>query len=226
MFKKLNLIILIFIIFATKSFANFDVKAKTAIIQDYHSGEILFEKEADLSIYPASMTKIMTSIIAFDLIKAGDLSLDDKFLISEKAWRLSTAGFSSMFVMVGDEVSVEDLLMGIIVASGNDACIALAEGIAGTEEEFAIMIANSSSVPAIPSASAIQASLPDATIIPIKRSSTETSSPTITNIEENPAVDNLHAFSEIKNLSSKLKSPALIKSKAIIEVIILVIDAG
>lgn len=140
MFKKLNLIILIFFLFASKSFANFDVKAKTAIIQDYHSGEILFEKEADLSIYPASMTKIMTSIIAFDLIKSGDLSMDEKFIISEKAWRLSTAGYSSMFIMVGDEVSVENLLKGIIIASGNDACIALAEGIAGTEEEFAILM--------------------------------------------------------------------------------------
>ena len=140
MFKKSNLIILIFILFASKSFANFDVKAKTAIIQDYHSGEILFEKEADLSIYPASMTKIMTSIIAFDLIKSGDLSMDEKFIISEKAWRLSTSGYSSMFIMVGDEVSVENLLKGIIIASGNDACIALAEGIAGTEEEFAILM--------------------------------------------------------------------------------------
>lgn len=140
MFKKLNLIILIFILFASKSFANFDVKAKTAIIQDYHSGEILFEKEADLSIYPASMTKIMTAIIAFDLIKSGDLSMDEKFIISEKAWRLSTSGYSSMFIMVGDEVSVENLLKGIIIASGNDACIALAEGIAGTEEEFAILM--------------------------------------------------------------------------------------
>ena len=140
MFKKLNLIILIFTLFASKSFANFDVKAKTAIIQDYHSGEILFEKEADLSIYPASMTKIMTSIIAFDLIKSGDLSMDEKFIISEKAWRLSTSGYSSMFIMVGDEVSVENLLKGIIIASGNDACIALAEGIAGTEEEFAILM--------------------------------------------------------------------------------------
>ena len=140
MFKKLNLIILIFILFAFKSYANFDVKAKTAIIQDYHSGEILFEKEADLSIYPASMTKIMTSIIAFDLIKSGDLSLDEKFIISERAWRLSTSGYSSMFIMVGDEVSVENLLKGIIIASGNDACVALAEGIAGTEEEFAILM--------------------------------------------------------------------------------------
>ena len=140
MYRKLYLIILILLFFVNKSFANFDVKAKTAIIQDYHSGEILFEKEADLSIYPASMTKIMTSIIAFDLIKSGDLNMDEKFIISERAWRLSTSGYSSMFIMVGDEVSVENLLKGIIIASGNDACVALAEGIAGTEEEFAILM--------------------------------------------------------------------------------------
>ena len=73
-------------------------------------------------------------------MEKGDLKLDDKFIISEKAWRLSAAGYSSMFIMVGDEVSVESLLKGIIVASGNDACVALAEGIAGTEEEFAIMM--------------------------------------------------------------------------------------
>ena len=128
------------IFFIVGSNANIEIKARTAILQDYLSGEILYEKEPDRSIYPASMTKIMTSIIAFDLIKSGDLNLDEKIIISEKAWRLSTAGYSSMFVMVGDEVSVEDLLKGIIVASGNDACIALAEGIAGTEEEFAIMM--------------------------------------------------------------------------------------
>ena len=120
--------------------AAFDIKASTVILQDYLSGEILFEKDADKSIYPASMTKIMTTIIAFELIEKGDLSLDDKFIVSEKAWRLSTSGYSSMFIMVGDEVSVEDLLRGIIVASGNDACVALAEGIAGSEEEFAILM--------------------------------------------------------------------------------------
>ncbi len=120
--------------------AVFDIDAKTVILQDYLSGEILYEKEPDLSIYPASMTKIMTSIIAFDLLKRGDLTLDEKFLISENAWRLSQSGYSSMFIMVGDEVSVENLLRGIIVASGNDACVALAEGIAGTEEEFAVMM--------------------------------------------------------------------------------------
>ena len=128
------------LICAQFSHANIDIKARTAILQDFLSGEILYEKDPDRSIYPASMTKIMTSIIAFDLIKSGDLDLDEKFIISEKAWRLSTSGYSSMFVMVGDEVSVKDLLKGIIVASGNDACIALAEGIAGSEEEFAIMM--------------------------------------------------------------------------------------
>ena len=140
MYKKLLFFLLINLLTFTTSFANIDVRARTAILQDFLSGEILYEKEPDISIYPASMTKIMTSIIAFDLIKSGDLSLDDKFIVSEKAWRLSTAGYSSMFIMVGDEVSVEDLLHGIIVASGNDACIALAEGIAGTEEEFAILM--------------------------------------------------------------------------------------
>tara|TARA_B100000965_G_C19526098_1_gene728900 strand:- start:355 stop:1332 length:978 start_codon:yes stop_codon:yes gene_type:complete len=82
----------------------------------------------------------MTSIIAFDLIKKGQLSLDEKFIVSENAWRLANAGYSSMFIMVGDEVSVENLLKGIIIASGNDACVTLAEGIAGSEEEFAVMM--------------------------------------------------------------------------------------
>ncbi len=141
MFKNFFFIFVVFYFCLSNSLkANIDINARTAILQDFLSGEILYEKDADRSIYPASMTKIMTSIIAFDLIESGDLKLDEKFLISEKAWRLSTSGYSSMFVMVGDEVSVRDLLKGIIVASGNDACIALAEGIAGTEEEFAIMM--------------------------------------------------------------------------------------
>ena len=138
---KLRLITILFTLLLTaNSNAAFDVKARTAILQDYLSGEILFEKDADKSIYPASMTKIMTTIIAFDLIRSGDLNLDEKFLVSENAWRLSSAGYSSMFIMVGDEVSVENLLKGIIIASGNDACVALAEGIAGTEDEFAVMM--------------------------------------------------------------------------------------
>ena len=140
MFKNFLITILITFFISNSAHSNIEIKARTAILQDFLSGEILYEKEPDRSIYPASMTKIMTSIIAFDLIKSGDLTLDEKFIISEKAWRLSTSGYSSMFVMVNDEVSVENLLKGIIVASGNDACVALAEGIAGTEEEFAIMM--------------------------------------------------------------------------------------
>ena len=137
-FFKVFFLVLIFN--TSQSKANFDIDARTAILQDYQSGKILFEKDADRKIFPASMTKIMTSIVAFDLLKKGDLSLDDKFIVSENAWRLSQAGYSSMFIMVGDEITVENLLRGIIVSSGNDACIALAEGIAGTEEEFSIMM--------------------------------------------------------------------------------------
>ena len=134
----IKLLLIFFYILPSK--ANFDVKASTAILQDYLSGEILFEKNADKSIYPASITKIMTTIIAFDLIKEGSLKLDDKFLISEKSWRLSKPGYSSMFIMLNDEVTVENLLKGIIIVSGNDACVALAEGIAGTEEDFALLM--------------------------------------------------------------------------------------
>ena len=120
--------------------ANPNIDARTVILADYHSDEILFELEADAQIYPASMTKIMTSIIAFDLLKKNTISLEDKFVISENAWRLSESGYSSMFIMVNDEVTVEDLLSGIIIASGNDACVALAEGIAGSEEVFVEMM--------------------------------------------------------------------------------------
>tara|TARA_B100001250_G_C19702346_1_gene745348 strand:- start:45 stop:1199 length:1155 start_codon:yes stop_codon:yes gene_type:complete len=136
----LHLTIFIFSINFSYAKPNFDVKAKTVILQDYLSGEILYEKNADIEIFPASMTKIMTSIIAFELLKNNEITLDEKFIISENAWRLSQSGYSSMFIMVGDQISVENLLKGIIISSGNDACIALAEGIAGTEEEFAIMM--------------------------------------------------------------------------------------
>ncbi|MBD1139365.1 D-alanyl-D-alanine carboxypeptidase [Pelagibacterales bacterium SAG-MED46] len=140
MFKKLFIYIILCLSLTKSANANFDIKARTAILLDYHSGEILFEKDADRKIFPASMTKIMTTIIAFDLIKNGELSLNEKFIVSENAWRLSESGYSSMFIMVGDQISVENLLKGIIVSSGNDACVALAEGIAGTEEEFAILM--------------------------------------------------------------------------------------
>jgi D-alanyl-D-alanine carboxypeptidase (penicillin-binding protein 5/6) len=140
MIKSKLITILLTVLLTVNSNAAFDIKARTAILQDYLSGEILFEKDADKSIYPASMTKIMTAMVAFDLIKSGDLNLNDKFTISEKAWRLSRPANSSMFIMVNDEITVENLLMGIIIVSGNDACVALAEGIAGSEEAFASLM--------------------------------------------------------------------------------------
>ena len=137
-FKFFSVLILLF---STSAFgSSLKIPAKTAILVDYHTDKILYELEPDLSIYPASMTKIMTSIIAFDLLKEDKISLEDKVTISNKAWRMSQSGYSSMFIMVNDEISIEDLLRGIIVASGNDACVALAAGIAGTEEDFVTLM--------------------------------------------------------------------------------------
>ncbi len=135
-------IIIIFLSFFSITIveASPNINARSAILIDYHSDEILYELESDAQIYPASMTKIMTAIVAIDLINKNKLSLDDKFTISENAWRLSQAGYSSMFIMINDQVSVENLLKGIIIASGNDACVALAEGIAGSEDNFAQMM--------------------------------------------------------------------------------------
>ena len=133
-------ILIILVTLSTKAFSNPNIQARTGILIDYHSNEILYELDPDIQIYPASMTKIMTSIVAFDLLEKNKLSLNDKFTISENAWRLSQAGYSSMFIMINDQVSVENLLKGIIIASGNDACVALAEGIAGSEANFVDMM--------------------------------------------------------------------------------------
>ena len=108
--------------------------AEFAFVTDFGSGKVLMEKQPDALMKPASMAKIMTVYIAFERIADGSLSLDDTFLISEKAWR---KGGSKTFVEVGKEVSVRDLLYGVVVQSGNDAAIAIAEGISGTEEGFA-----------------------------------------------------------------------------------------
>ena len=108
--------------------------AKQAYITDFESGKVLFAKDADLPMKPASMAKIMTVFVVFQRLADGSLQLDDKFLVSEKAWR---KGGSKTFVEVGSRVSVNDLLHGVIVQSGNDAAIVLAEGIAGTEDAFA-----------------------------------------------------------------------------------------
>ena len=138
--NKILIFIILYLNFLCSVYANPNLSARTAILIDYHSDTILYELDADAQIYPASMTKIMTSIIAFDLLKKNKISLNDLFVVSENAWRLSQSGYSSMFIMINDQVSVENLLKGIIVASGNDACVALAEGIAGSEENFAEMM--------------------------------------------------------------------------------------
>ena len=108
--------------------------AKQAYITDFESGKVLFAKDAEVPMKPASMAKIMTVFVVFQRLADGSLQLDDKFLVSEKAWR---KGGSKTFVEVGSRVSVDDLLHGVIVQSGNDAAIVLAEGIAGTEDAFA-----------------------------------------------------------------------------------------
>ena len=140
--KHLNIFIITFFlfIFPKNSYSEMNVDADYVILQDHLSGKILYEKEADNRIYPASMTKIMTTIVTFDLLKKGETSLDELITISEKAWRMSQSGYSSMFIMLNDQVSVEDLLKGIIIVSGNDACVALAEGLSGTEEDFVILM--------------------------------------------------------------------------------------
>ena len=139
MIKKIFIICFLFI--SVKSSA-LETSAKQAYLIDVLSEKVLFEKNKEQKISPASITKIMTAIVAFDLIKKGDLKLEEKFKVSKNAWRMSSKGFSSMFIMPNDRVSVENLLKGIIIVSGNDACIALAEGIAGTEEEFVNMMNN------------------------------------------------------------------------------------
>ena len=138
-FKTLFLIIF-FTFTQHKIYAEMNLESRYMILQDYLSGEILFEKDADERIYPASMTKIMTTMVVFDLLKKGETSLDELVLISENAWRMSQSGYSSMFIMLNDKVSVEDLLKGIIIVSGNDACVALAEGMSGSEEDFVLLM--------------------------------------------------------------------------------------
>lgn len=112
----------------------FETAARAAILIDYRSGDVLFEKSPDLPIPPASMSKLMTALVAFEEIEAGNLTLDQTLPVSERAWRM---GGSRMFVEVGTRVSVDELLQGIIVQSGNDACVVIAEALSGSEEAFA-----------------------------------------------------------------------------------------
>ncbi len=113
---------------------SFGTKAQQAILVDMSTGTVLFEKNADARMPTASMSKLMTMYMVFEALKEGGLSLDDSFRVSEKAWR---TGGSKMFVEVGDSVRIEDLIRGVIVQSGNDATIVLAEGLNGSEAEFA-----------------------------------------------------------------------------------------
>ena len=133
LFRALALFLLILVL-APRTGAAFETKAREALLLDAATGAVLLENDADASMPPASMSKLMTVYMVFEALTDGRLKLDDKLMVSEKAWRM---GGSKMFVEVGKEVPVEDLLRGVIVQSGNDACIVLAEGLAGSEEAFA-----------------------------------------------------------------------------------------
>jgi len=112
-----------------------ETAAKQAFIVDFQTGAVLLEKNADEPIHPASMSKLMTLYLLFERLKEGRISLDDTFPVSEKAWALNEG--STMFVGIDTQIRVEDLIRGIVVQSGNDACIVVAEGLAGSEEAFA-----------------------------------------------------------------------------------------
>ena len=129
-----TVVVWIFGLAYSSSAVAYDTSAKHAFLIDFDTNQVLFEKNADVLMPPASMSKIMTAYLAFEEIKSGRLKLEDKILISENAWR---KGGSKMFVQVNDEVAVSDILRGIIVQSGNDAAIALAEHLQGSEAAFA-----------------------------------------------------------------------------------------
>lgn len=130
---KLALYILL-ALWPTLAFSNtYTTTAKQAILVDASSGQILYQYNATELMHPSSMTKIMTTYLAFDAIKSGKVSLTDKFITSEKAWKM---GGSRMFLNYGDKPMVDELLKGIVVQSGNDACIVMAEGLAGDEGVF------------------------------------------------------------------------------------------
>jgi D-alanyl-D-alanine carboxypeptidase (penicillin-binding protein 5/6) len=139
--KKLLTAVLLSAVAVTPSVAAappFDTPAPVAFLTDLSSGATLYSKDADRRMPPASMAKMMTAYVAFDLIKKGELKLDQKFQVRPETWQRwhGPAAGSTMFLSVNEQVSVDDLLKGIITLSGNDACVVLAEGIAGTEESF------------------------------------------------------------------------------------------
>ena len=133
------LILTICLMATTSSFATFDTKAKYALLIDADTGYIMYDKKSDIAMPPASMSKLMTAYMIFDALKSGKITEDDEFVVSENAWRKGGAksGSSTMFLNPKQKVKVRDLLRGIIVQSGNDACIVAAEGLSGSEEAFA-----------------------------------------------------------------------------------------
>lgn len=127
---------------SVQSVQAFETSARNAILVDFDTGAYIYTKNHEQQMPPASMSKLMTVYIIFDNLKKGLLSLDDEFTVSENAWRKGGAasGGSTMFLKVGESVSVDDLLKGIIIQSGNDACIVAAENISGSEEDFAVLM--------------------------------------------------------------------------------------
>ena len=128
---------------AAPAFAQvFETRARHAILVDAETDTVLFQRDADTAMPPASMAKLMTMAVVFDGLRTGQLSLDDEFLVSENAWRTGGAGSggSTMFAELGSSIRLEDLMHAIIVQSANDGCIIVAEGIAGTEATFASMM--------------------------------------------------------------------------------------
>jgi D-alanyl-D-alanine carboxypeptidase (penicillin-binding protein 5/6) len=119
---------------ASSPLGNVDTLARQAFMMDFDTGAVLLEKNADASMPPSSMSKLMTMYVVFDLLKNGRLTMDQQMPVSERAWR---TGGSKMFVQIGAQISVENLTRGVIVQSGNDACVVLAEGISGSEAQFA-----------------------------------------------------------------------------------------
>ena len=120
----------------------YETTARNAILMDYDTGEYLFEKNITEAVPPASMSKLMTVYILMQKIRDGSIKLEDTFSVSENAWRKGGAatGGSTMFLSIGDNVSVENLIKGIVIQSGNDACIVVAENISGSEEDFSILM--------------------------------------------------------------------------------------
>ena len=130
--KNILFIFLIYILLLSRSYS-IETKATAIYVLDAYSNKVLYEKNSDLHYGPASMSKLMIIYITFERLQNGSLKLDDNFVVSKKAWKY---GGSKMFVKLGDKVSIDDLLKGVIVQSGNDACIVLAEGISGSEENM------------------------------------------------------------------------------------------